>query len=73
MNGYERFAVILIASWVALVGIQQAKIADRTDDINQAIKLLSAATLETKAHCDVAGERTDEMWEEWNEQKTRAN
>ena len=37
---------------------------DRFDMINSSIKTLASATLETKLHCDVAGERTDELWEE---------
>jgi hypothetical protein len=40
------------------------KLIDRTTAINDTIKVLAGAAMETKLHCDVAGERTDELWEE---------
>ena len=58
---------IIVASFMMMVLFQywiSYNLIDRTDSINQAIKTLASATLETKMHCDESGERTDDLWEE---------
>lgn len=58
----------LVVAFLILAGvmsyIRMNNATDAIDELNKAIKTLAAATLETKMHCDVAGERTDELWEE---------
>ena len=37
---------------------------DNMDNLKSATELIATGLLETKMHCDVAGERTDELWVE---------
>ena len=64
MSRSDRIVVAGIIVWCVWLSFRQYQMLDRFDMINSSIKTLASATLETKLHCDVAGERTDELWEE---------
>ena len=54
---------ILVLWMIAITGVQW-KMQDNMDNLKSATELIATGLLETKMHCDVAGERTDELWVE---------
>jgi hypothetical protein len=64
MSRADRLVVAGVIVWCVWLSFRQMKLIDRTTAINDTIKVLAGAAMETKLHCDVAGERTDELWEE---------
>ena len=67
MKKLDRIIIAFFMMGVLLLGYRQHLMMDRFDKINQAIKALATATVDIKTRCDVAGERTDELWEEFDD------
>jgi hypothetical protein len=49
---------------VLTLGYRQYQLTDRTEELNAAIKTLAGGLIDVRMRCDVAGERTDELWVE---------